>query len=107
MQSTMRRTLASGFLGLLALSAAGCVSAPPINATHYACSRLVEPLLQETPGARLPADDTAAELAKFGDLQTGQLDKANADKSASRHVLSECERMQAEAVKPPKRWGLF
>lgn len=55
-------------------------------------------LLSPTPGAPLPASDQVSEIAAFADRQTGQLDKANADKSAARHLLQSCEEFEAKAL---------
>jgi hypothetical protein len=52
----------------------------------------------------LPASDSAAELGKFGDIQTGQLDKSNADKGTAQYVLTECEALLREAQRPRRPW---
>ena len=67
-------------------------------------------LLQPTPGTPLPASDAAGDWIAFGDRQTGQLDKANADKAGAQRVLDTCAAWQARvgAGARPRRWlGLF
>ena len=65
-------------------------------------------LLEETPGAPRPQNDTSGEIAAFGDRQTGQLDKANADKRGVKGMLGVCrtwqERAAKEAERKTKRW---
>lgn len=67
-------------------------------------------LLQPTPGAALPADASSGEWISFGDRQTGQLDKANANKAGVKGILATCADWQAKAAamaKPKKILGLF
>lgn len=61
-----------------------------------------------TPGAPLPADDTAGEWVAFGNRQTGQLELANRDKSTAIEIVQRCEARDAETVKAlTKHRGLF
>lgn len=60
-------------------------------------------LLNETPGAPLPASDAIGEIAAFGDRQTGQLDKANTDKRGARSLTRKCLEWQAKAMDEAKR----
>lgn len=61
-----------------------------------------------TPGAPFPEGDDAATLGKFGDAQTGQLDKANRDKGTARFVVTECEKRDAKTVSHVTRpWYAF
>lgn len=50
-------------------------------------------------------------LAAFADAQTGQLDKANAEKEGARRVMAACERRNAAAIAAVRPhgfgWGLF
>jgi hypothetical protein len=70
-------------------------------------------LLEPTAGAARPQDDTIGEIAAFGDRQTGQLDKSNADKRGVDSMLAVCheaeERARADAQKKSRRkfLGLF
>lgn len=67
-------------------------------------------LLEPTPGAALPSDSTAGGWIAFGDRQTGQLDKANADKAGVRGILGTCAAWQAKAAaaaKPRPWWKLW
>lgn len=65
-------------------------------------------LLDLTPGTALPLSDTIGEIAAFALRQTGQLDKANADKGGARRILNTCtewqERARAEAQRRNKPW---
>jgi hypothetical protein len=61
-----------------------------------------------TPGADLPADDTAAAWVAFGNSQTGQLGRANLDKQTALEIITRCEKRDAETVAAmTKRRGLF
>lgn len=66
-------------------------------------------LLATTPGAAPPADDTKGEWVAFGDRQTGQLDKANADKTGALGILTTCDEWQkkADAAAAPRPWWRF
>jgi hypothetical protein len=67
-------------------------------------------LLATTLGASLPQDDSAGEWIAFGDRQTGQLDKANADKAGTIGILDACAAWQAKAAaaaRPRRFLGLF
>lgn len=60
-------------------------------------------LLAATPGAPRPRSDAAGEIAAFGDRQTGQLDKANADKAGVERMGETCRRLNAEALDRARR----
>jgi hypothetical protein len=98
------------FLLLLLPCAALSACSTPIALTQAAlpCPELVRAsgLLTRTPGAPLPADDNAGTLAMFGIQQTGQLERANADKSSAAAILDTCEAWQAKAAAAakPRRW---
>lgn len=121
-----RRSTPLSLLPLLALSA--CATHIDLTAIAPACAPLVEAsgLLQQTPGAQPPpaimaimthpalTDPgalAAGPLAVFADAQTGQLDKANADKAGALRIVQICEARNAraiEAVRPHGLgWGLF
>ena len=99
-------------LALLVGALSAC--AAPIVLTQGAlpCGEMVEAsgLLEPTPGAALPASDAGGEWVAFGDRQTGQLDKANADKGGVRGILTTCADWQAKAAaaaKPRPWWKLW
>jgi hypothetical protein len=75
------------------------------------CSTLVPQALRlPTPGAPIPADSTAGAWVAFGDAQTGQLDKANVDKTSQMQIVEACEKRDREATKQiTKRpwWAIF
>ncbi len=85
----------------------------PIALTQGAlpCPALVRSsgLLDRTPGAPLPAGDAVGVLATFGIQQTGQLERANADKAGVKGILDTCEEWQAKAEKDarPRPWWNF
>lgn len=67
-------------------------------------------LLEPTPGAALPSDSNAGGWIAYVDRQTGQLDKANADKVGVRGILTTCRAWQdkaAGAAKPRPWWKLW
>ncbi|KQX19326.1 hypothetical protein ASD39_15545 [Sphingomonas sp. Root50] len=64
-------------------------------------------LLKPTPGAPRPTTPAVGELAAFGDRQTGQLDKANADKAGAGAILTMCEKRNADAIDAATPKGLF
>ena len=107
MRSDMPKAPRLTFLALLLLSMtlSACVTRISVNPIAPGCRRLVTAsgLLMETPGAARPSNDTAGELAAFGDRQTGQLDKANADKHGVDAMLGECEQLQKEATANAQR----
>lgn len=60
-------------------------------------------LVKPTPGAPLPADDTAGAWVSFGNSQSGQLETANEKPPAIGHIVQTCERKHAEAVAKAER----
>ena len=60
-------------------------------------------LLEPTPLAPLPADDTVGEIASFGLRQTGQLDKANADKAGAQRLGDKCHEWQQKALEKSRK----
>jgi hypothetical protein len=67
-------------------------------------------LLNPTPGAALPNNDSKGEWVAFGDRQTGQLDHANNDKEGVRGILTTCKAWQdkaAGAAKPKAWWRIW
>jgi hypothetical protein len=90
------------FLALLPLfmTASACAPSIRVSSTALPCRELLEAsgLLNPTPGATRPLNDTAGEIAAFGDRQTGQVDKANADKQGARDFIRVCDEAQRKAV---------
>lgn len=67
-------------------------------------------MLEATPGAPLPADDSAGSLGAAFLGQTGQLQKANTDKSTAMTLGDSCEAEWQKAIqdaKPKKFLGIF
>lgn len=110
MRYTLLRALIRLPLGLLLLCTLLSACGTPIVLTPNAlpCHQMVQAsgLLKPTPGAALPANETIGEIAAFGDRQTGQLDKANADKQGADAIMATCEDWQAKALAAarPKHW---
>lgn len=82
---------------------------PPITVSQAAlpCSTLIPSSLRaDTAGAPMPERPEMGEWVAFGSAQTGQLSKANADKSASIEIVERCEARDAaarEATRKNKR----
>lgn len=75
------------------------------NAAH--CSKLIpETWLAGVPGADFPQGQTVGDWERFGDAQTGQLDKANDHLKSSVSIMEKCEVQQdaALATLKPKPW---
>ena len=92
------------------LTLSGCVTSGPIIAADSDCSGFIPQAWRSpVPGAELPAGDTVGDWIAFGDRQTGQLDKANGRMADTLHIIGECERRSAAAVKrsKPKFLGIF
>lgn len=91
----------------LALCATLSACATPIvtNLDALPCVEMVEAsgLLSPTPGAPLPLSDKVGEIASFADRQTGQLDKANADKRGARQIMLTCDQYQRRALDEARR----
>lgn len=64
------------------------------------CSSLIPSTLKaDTPGAPMPSEATVGAWEAFSVQQTGQLDKANSDKSSAISIVQACETRDAEARK--------
>lgn len=87
-------------LTLIALAAtlSACVMRTVAPPPALPCPALVKAsgLLDQTPGTTLPPDDSKGAWVAFADRQTGQLDKANADKAGAARLLDLCDRLQSE-----------
>lgn len=77
--------------------------------TPPACSSLLpDEWLKGVPNADLENDGaTVGDWMKFGDAQTGQLDKANDHYVAGIGIIQRCEGRDAVAVKKATRRGIF
>lgn len=79
--------------GLSACTTSIAVTEPPAP-----CSTLIPSSLREkTPGAPVPQRSEMGEWVAFGSAQTGQLSKANGDKSAAIEIVEACEARDAAA----------
>lgn len=112
-KSPQRRALTSP-LNLLSLALAAALSAcatpTPTILVASPCSSLVpSELTDPTPGADLPADDSQGAWVRFGNDQTGQLDKANLKQAAGLKIIRGCEARDAETAKrlAPRPWWKF
>lgn len=101
MQSSKLRALTPRLLalGLLSTGLSACVTPIVVSQTALPCREIVKAsgLLDPTPGAARPQDHSVGEIAAFGDRQTGQLDKSNADKRGARAILDVCADAEAKA----------
>lgn len=91
-----------------------CACQPPIVLTPPAvpCDEIISAskMLEPTPGASLPANDSVGEIAAFGVREAGQLDKANADKAGVQGILGVCKSWAAKAnaaVRRKRILGIF
>ena len=85
---------------------------PIVTPTPPACSSLLpDDWMKGVPSADLTNDGaTVADWIKFGDAQTGQLDKANDHYTSGIGIIKRCEARDAAAVKKATRHkvlGLF
>lgn len=88
----------------------GCISSPPIISTAGDCTELLpSEWLEGVESAPYPDEQTVGAALKFGDAQTGQLDKANDHYSAAIGICHRFNQRNAAAVKRsrPKFLGLF
>ena len=86
---------------------AGCFGGSTILAEPGNCSSYIpEAWRLPVAPAPLPEGETIADWIVFADQQTGRLDVANGRMADSLHIIGECERRSAEAVKRSRR-GLF
>lgn len=111
MPLNLLRMLLPATLMSLALCTMLSACATPINLNLIVrpCKPLVDAsrLLQPTPGAARPVDDSSGEIGAFADRQTGQLDKSNADKLGADRILDRCEAENTAAIaEVKKRRGL-
>ena len=113
MRSNMPMARMLAFILMLALpGGAGFVGGRPlVQATPSACSSLLpEEWLKGVPSADL--DNGGAQVGdwiKFGDAQTGQLDKANERYAAGVGIIRRCEERDRVALKwaRPKVLGII
>lgn len=84
-----------------------CKTAPPASG----CSLLIRPILSKaTPHATLnDSGDEAQDWREYGIAETGQLNKANDDKTVSLAIIEACERRDAEVKRLIDRpwWALW
>ncbi len=98
----MRKDLKLLFPMLLMLP--GCVPSvggrPILSAQNVGCSDLVKEWMKPVDGAAIPTGRTIADLAIYGDEQTGRLDMAN-DRIVNGHAtISRCEQRDRAATAP-------
>lgn len=87
-------------LTAIALAVSGCVSAGPILAEAGNCSSFIPEAWREpVQGAELPEGNTVGDWIAFADREAAQLDKANGRLGDTLHIIGECEKRAAAAVK--------
>lgn len=85
------------------MACAGCTTISVDGNNDGKCSDYVPPAMwQATPHAP-PPDSSQAGWVRFGNAEAGQLEKANADKAGSRHIIETCERKKQEALERAKK----
>lgn len=67
------------------------------------CSDYVPPSMWAPTPHVAPPGRSQAGWVNFGLGEAGQLEKANADKAGSKHIITTCERKKAEALARAKR----
>lgn len=107
MQSPMRKARLLSLTLLFALPGCSLFAGgrPIVTPTPPACSSLLpDEWLKGVPSADVPNDgETVGDWIKFGDAQTGQLDKANDHYVAGVGIIKRCEDRDALAVKKATR----
>ncbi len=95
-------TRVSMLLGLLAF--ASCTPISVDGSNYDVCLDYVPPeMLQDTKHAAPPASAAGNDWVNFGIAEAGQLEKANADKRGSTHILTVCEKKKKEALERATR----
>ena len=88
----LHRTLAFPLAVLAMLGLASCASGYRPVPIQYACASRVPPqLADDVPSAPLPVENTVGQWVAFGDAQTGQLERANDEKSTALWIVRQCE----------------
>ena len=88
---------------------AGCAATVATRDVPH-CAELLDAsgLLNETAGAPLPGGDVVGDWQVFGVQQTGQLEKANADKGGAGRLVRTCEDLHRAALARTVRpWWKF
>ena len=101
-RSGMRGSLpyAGALLIAMSLAVSGCMTAGPIVAEPGNCSGYIPDSWRlGVEGADLPTGEVVADWIAFADAQTGKLDTSNGRLTDSLHIIGECERRAALAVK--------
>jgi hypothetical protein len=87
----------------LLMVCAGCTTVSVDGANNDKCSEYVPPQWWEPTPHAPPPGTTQASHGSFEIAEAGQLEKANDDKGAIKHVIGTCERKQAEALERATR----
>lgn len=103
--SARRRPRAWRLIPLCMISLSpGCVGTPAINATPSACVDLLPKQWNDAvPGAPLPAEATVGSWMIFGELQTGQLEKANGRTADAIGIVTRCEARDRAVIDKARR----
>lgn len=87
----------------LLLACAGCTTVSVDGTSSDKCSEYVPPQWWEATPHAPPPGTTQASHGNFEIAEAGQLEKANDDKGAIKHVITVCERKQDEAMERAKK----
>ncbi len=99
-------------ISLLLIGTASCANAPRIRTLPAACSQLLPAEWEKgVPGAPLPEGLSLGDYMRFGDAQTGQLEKSNERYRSATGIIKRCEARDREALeqlsKKKKFLGIF
>lgn len=85
------------------MACAACTTVSVDGSNDDRCSDYVpQSLWEATPHAPPPATSQASH-GNFEIAEAGQLEKANADKAGTQHIITTCERKKQEALERAKR----
>jgi hypothetical protein len=82
---------------------AGCTTISVDGSNDDNCSEYVPASMWEPTPHAPPPDSSQAGWVSFGVAEGGQLEKANADKGGTRHIITTCERKKKEALERAKK----
>lgn len=82
---------------------AGCTTISVDGSNDDPCSEYVPASMWEPTPHASPPGSTQGEWAGFAVAEAGQVEKANADKAGTKHIITTCERKKKEALERAKK----